>query len=260
MNKELIAENTYLLSDFDMCCMYLLIGSKSALLIDTGLGYKGFRKNIEELIGGKKLTVALTHGHVDHIGGASQFDEVYIHPDDLELESKMKKKTRLLFITENFILVPSVILHFKDLYKIKKEKKTNFKELKDKQVFDLGDRKVTFYHTPGHTKGSGCFFDDKTKILFSGDMVSTSAMIYFPESTDMSVYKESLEKIKKLSENAVNLYGGHNFITPVPDGVLKNLIKLTGKLTKAGKNDKKGMGMKFRLFPFTALIYSKDKI
>lgn len=64
-----------------MTAMFLLKGTERALLIDTGVGMTDLKKLISWLTP-LPYDVVLTHGHPDHIGGAAQFEEVYIHEKD----------------------------------------------------------------------------------------------------------------------------------------------------------------------------------
>ena len=63
---------------------YLVEGKERALLIDglTGIGsLRAFVREMTEL----PLTVALSHGHLDHSGIAWESGWVYVHPDDVIL-------------------------------------------------------------------------------------------------------------------------------------------------------------------------------
>ncbi|MDE5865426.1 MAG: MBL fold metallo-hydrolase, partial [Lachnospiraceae bacterium] len=59
--------------------MYLVEGDNEAALIDSGSGI-GFVRPLVEKLTDKPLKVLLTHGHVDHAMGASEFppESVYI--------------------------------------------------------------------------------------------------------------------------------------------------------------------------------------
>ena len=64
--------------------MELLVGQHHALLFDTGYGFDdlhGLIRRITDL----PLYVVNSHGHVDHACGNWQFDEVFIHPEDVRL-------------------------------------------------------------------------------------------------------------------------------------------------------------------------------
>ena len=74
-----IAPNTYEIGEFDCASIFLLIGDEKAMVIDTGIGIgdlKGFIRTLTD----KPLMVCFTHDHADHVGGASAFDQGFIHP------------------------------------------------------------------------------------------------------------------------------------------------------------------------------------
>ena len=76
-----IAKDTYAINEAGMAAMFLVVGEKRALLIDTGVGMTDLKSLIAQLTD-LPYDVVLTHGHMDHAGGAAQFDQVYIHPAD----------------------------------------------------------------------------------------------------------------------------------------------------------------------------------
>jgi glyoxylase-like metal-dependent hydrolase (beta-lactamase superfamily II) len=55
-----------------------------ALLIDSLIGAGNLRAFCRELTD-LPITLVNTHGHVDHTGGNFDFDECYIHPNDISL-------------------------------------------------------------------------------------------------------------------------------------------------------------------------------
>ena len=74
--------------------LYLIEGTKKAVLIDTCAGV-GHLRDVVEGLTDKPLAVLLTHGHVDHAPGAAEFDEVYMNRKDLDL---YKKHCRMHFL------------------------------------------------------------------------------------------------------------------------------------------------------------------
>ncbi|MBQ9858501.1 MAG: MBL fold metallo-hydrolase, partial [Oscillospiraceae bacterium] len=96
-------------------------------------------------------------------------------------------------------------------------------------VFDLGGRKLTVYHTPGHTKGSCCLIDNKSRILFSGDAANINLLMNLGGAR-VSTALEGLLKIKAHEAEFDRNYNGHvgyaSYIDCVtmPDSVLDDCI------------------------------------
>ncbi|MHA2050304.1 MAG: MBL fold metallo-hydrolase [Promethearchaeota archaeon] len=67
--------------------LYLLLGTKTALLIDTGCGLYPLKPIVDDLIGDKNLLVINTHTHWDHILGNHEFREVYVHENEADIVS-----------------------------------------------------------------------------------------------------------------------------------------------------------------------------
>lgn len=125
-----------------------------AVLIDTGLDATAIDAALHAL-GLRPAHVFCTHGHFDHLGAASFFQEkdgasVHLHAADV-------KTAR----TNNFLLMamklPSRVT-LPELYLID-----------DGQSFDLGGRTLTYRHSPGHTPGS-CVLEFGEN-LFTGDTI-----------------------------------------------------------------------------------------
>ncbi|MBR0418345.1 MAG: MBL fold metallo-hydrolase, partial [Erysipelotrichaceae bacterium] len=49
---------------------YIAQGKDKAILIDTGFGLGPYKSFVEERLNGKPYELILTHGHLDHAGGA----------------------------------------------------------------------------------------------------------------------------------------------------------------------------------------------
>ena len=78
---ERIDDATFALSEYrhwEETHSYLLLGRDRALLLDTGLGVGGLRREVEALTD-RPVTVTLTHVHWDHIGGCVQFAAPAVH-------------------------------------------------------------------------------------------------------------------------------------------------------------------------------------
>lgn len=167
--------------------LYLVEGNKSAVLIDAGVRIPELDKIVAKITS-KPVTMILTHGHGDHVGGAGPFPEVWVAPADEQM------------FLSNLRGYQGKIVH-----------------LTDGQVIDLGDRKLEVMFTPGHTAGSVTFFDKANHYGFSGDAFGSTNLLVF---TYLSNVVASAAKVEKyIKENNIKFlfpghYSGDNLETP----------------------------------------------
>ena len=200
------AKGVYAINEFGLDSIFIIEGSKSALVIDAGIGACDLKSIIEDITA-LPYEVVLTHGHLDHIGSWDQFERVWLHPADQEramavtLEGRVASSERMrgqegdpdvwAYGPENFRAwahIPEIL------------------PLSDGQEFDLGDRKIRCVHTPGHSAGSCSFIDPKSRILFSGDACNVSLRI-----TDCHVETAlaGLRKLKAQEADYDRNFNGH---------------------------------------------------
>lgn len=142
---------------------YLVVGETKCLLIDTGIGVGTLLQCIRQITS-LPITVVLTHGHADHIGGCYEFDDIYIREEDYDL---FTQSNSISFRIAELARIPNASQYQCDL----KECTSSLKFLKDHQKFDLGKRVVEVLFTEGHTKGSISLFDHQTHVCFTGDNI-----------------------------------------------------------------------------------------
>jgi hydroxyacylglutathione hydrolase len=103
----------------------------------------------------------LTHGHVDHLGGAGAVVRrhaisAYLHPDDDWLAADPAAQLRALMgLSVPLDVAPP----------------DRFEALADGQSLSLAGIDVRVHHTPGHTPGHCCFLLEDDGVLFSGDQL-----------------------------------------------------------------------------------------
>ncbi|MFX0136636.1 MAG: MBL fold metallo-hydrolase [Candidatus Hodarchaeota archaeon] len=181
--------------------LYLIVGSHSALLIDTGCGLFPLKPIIADLIKDKKLMVLNTHSHFDHIGGNHEFREVYIHNEELK---SLSTSFDISFLQNSSKEI--VKRYEKRNFTIPRT--NNIKSLKDEEIIDLGDITVIVIHTPGHSPGSVSLLTNKNE-LFTGDTAHYGTMYltknYFP------IILTSISKLLDLFQKTENieLYPSH---------------------------------------------------
>ena len=178
--------------------MYLIIGSDSTALIDTGTGFKvdSTIESLKQKLAGRSLDmIILTHRHYDHVGGLralmKEFSpKLYAGPDDAvplrEGDSESTLGTKF-----GGSIDPMEVTDFREGDRI-----------------DLGGHVLTPIYTPGHTIGSICVLDEVTGSVFSGDTVFVDGVgnTTHPTASERMLI-DSLKKLSNLQFNG--LYPGH---------------------------------------------------
>lgn len=170
-------------------CMYLVEGSSSALLIDTGYGIGDLRGYVEGLTS-KPYRVVLTHGHVDHASGAGQFDEVYLNEADVEVA-----RERTTFDARRASLRGNPILDTDESHWIV-PREDRFLPLEEGVEFDLGGCVITSVLVPGHTPGMTVLLDLDDRIAFFGDACGVFTMLMRSEAGTVEEYASSLRHLQ----------------------------------------------------------------
>jgi xanthine dehydrogenase accessory factor len=140
--------------------VYLLVGSERAALIDSGLGTGNLAAAVRGITD-RPVLVLHTHGHLDHVGGDPQFEELYIDPGERAASGRGydwadPAKASLIY-----------------------------RPLRAGQVFDLGSLRLESYPTQGHTPGSFSFVCDEERVAFTGDGIAD--IHWFDSQSDATV-------------------------------------------------------------------------
>jgi len=136
--------------------------------------------------------IAHTHGHADHFGCDFLFKkaEILMHSEDAKKVNEKHEK----FTASN--LIPT--MHFPKISRF----------LKENETISLGELNLKVIFSPGHTKGSVCFFEPKKGLLFSGDTVFAQGFGRFDlPSGNLQELCASLKKLSGLKPKI--LFPGH---------------------------------------------------
>lgn len=227
-----IRKNVFLINEFDGTNCYLVVGTEKALLIDCGTGFCDLRKACEEITD-LPITLIATHGHVDHIGGAGQFEKVYIHKDDCKFINKLQMTMllRKAFLAGNDTIKAN---GFSSKNITKPKFKTEIIPIDENFTIELGGKVISIKHTPGHTVGSIAIIDEYDKIIFSGDNVCDALWMQLPGATTIEEWLPNAKWLyEKSKEYAV--YWGHR--TPkLESEYIKKVITWGEEILKNNQN------------------------
>ena len=157
-NVGMLGTNCYLVWDEE---------GREAMLIDPGAYEQGISDRIEEA-GLRLRYIALTHGHPDHIGGATEFQKAFPEArlacpkGDLDLVGDTDVNESKYFFRKKAVLAPDILLG-------------------DGDAIQLGGLSFRAIGTPGHTHGGLCYYvgdcdnnyvnQNFSGTLFSGDTI-----------------------------------------------------------------------------------------
>jgi len=181
--------------------LFLIIGSHSALLIDTGCGLFPLKPILNDIIKDKMLIVINTHSHWDHTLGNEEFDEIVIHNEELK---SISIPTDVSFLQDS----PKEIVKRYENKKYSIPPANSIKSIKDLEIIELGEISVKIIHTPGHSPGSISLLTNRNE-LFTGDTAHYGAMYIFKE--DFSTHLASISKLLNLFQenNSIEIYPSH---------------------------------------------------
>ncbi len=188
---------------------YLVIGSESALLFDTGNGIGDIKAIVDQLTD-KPIRVLNSHSHFDHIGGNHQFEEILSPSTKFALENsagsdseQVKTEASAAALCKGLPVGGTEEKHRVRPYSITAA-------VKEGEFIDLGSRKLAVLHIPGHTNDSIALLDEEAGLLWTGDSFYAGPIwLYFPE-TDLAAYKKSLDRLVELVPELTALLPAHN--------------------------------------------------
>lgn len=260
---QIINDNSLKIVDSYGDAMYLLLGSQYALLIDSGMEKEDLAVFVSSLTA-LPVILALSHGHIDHIGRSGDFGHVFMDMTD--------RDTYLSHIHLNKGHFQNDGLNFKRIDEIQ--------SMPD--FFDLGDRTISVVSLHGHTPGSVIFVDQQQKMIFTGDAIGSGCgcWMQLDESLSIKMYHQNLHAvISKLIDlqvdNEWQFYGGHDqqeYQSKISEfnrldfELLKDMEQLSKKLLQRKINfyDTKALKMTYQpyyvSFKKAEMIVVKEKI
>jgi len=205
-----IKTNCYLLYDQQF---------KEAALIDVG----GSIDSLIEHLDKNNLTlkyIFATHGHIDHLEGVPQISKIF--PEAQVCYNKEDYNDFLNFIDwleknwpqeeiDGMKQNPDLVKWFEYDMAIFKEPDIY---LEDNQVFELGNLKIKTILSPGHSRGSICFYIENA--LFSGDVLFHKSVgrTDLMGGSEKAIVKSVLSLYDNVPDKTI-VYPGHGQFTDI---------------------------------------------
>jgi len=178
------------------CYLAICQKTKNCLIIDPGdeanfISEKILREGL------KPIAIIATHGHFDHILATNELKMSFKAPflanqNDENIINHMTQSASW-WLKRKIIESPPTI----DQY------------LKEGDSISFGKGGLRVIETPGHTPGGVSFYNESSKVLFSGDIIFKSGLGRTDFSySSLSDLKNSIKKIRQRFSGFI-LYPGH---------------------------------------------------
>ena len=212
-----LTQHIYRIVDaLDVCC-YLVVGQERACLLDTCTGV-GDLKACVESITKLPLTVIVSHGHMDHCGGAGWFDRAYMCHSELpilKIHRDVSYRCRffndhlsLNLLESDFLPVPEAM----------------FLDIPEGMELELGGVTVKLLLSAGHTPGMICPLIVEDRVLIIGDACDDNVLLFDPFSSSVRVYMQNLQKLQALDGCYDQVLGNHGVFT-FPKELIDNVLE-----------------------------------
>lgn len=193
---------------------YLIEGNKRAMLIDTMFGYGNLKTFCRELTD-RPIFLVNTHYHGDHAGGNFDFDECYIHSDDIPYLRSLARAVQnpSAFRDARYAQMKHAALpENRD-----RILPTDFSmphpmfiwPVYDGDLFDLGGKQIEIIHVGGHTPGEIVLLDRADRVCFTGDACNSNTLLNLDGSLSVEEYLAFLHHFKTFQSAFDVCLGGH---------------------------------------------------
>ena len=198
-------------NDLRVCTYLLWDDTGECVIVDAGCGNENECTRLQKFITNHQLKPVMllnTHGHFDHTMGNAFLTKTY------NIKSYMHAG-------DKGWLAQTVEIAANYGYKV--ENPPSADNLEDGQIIRFGQSQLQVLHTPGHSKGSVCFYAPDNHFILTGDLLFQGCIgrTDLPGGDYDEITESLLKKIIPLPENTV-VYPGHGPATTIHDEKFKN--------------------------------------
>lgn len=192
---------------------YLVVDEKTldTIVVDPGAQAQ---KIVNVILAHELIPIAIvnTHAHPDHVGANLSLKKEYEIPIFAHQQARQMFESGPVFYP---MLGYSFEIGYPDQY------------VSEGKTFDFGESNLIVIHTPGHSSGSICLYDDD-KILLTGDTLFKNGVgrVDLPGGSLRELTSSLQEKLFKLPKETL-VYPGHGEATSIRDEEI-NLVRELG--------------------------------
>ena len=186
--------------------------TKRAICIDPGDDSRAIVEAIDKH-GFELQAIAVTHAHLDHIGGVAALKklkpaaDIMIHQADEFIYDALPEQAAWIGIPRNqwaqfgfdFAAPPKVDGYWED-----------------GQTYQVGELEFKIIHCPGHTPGHVVLFEAKERKVFVGDVLFAGSVgrTDLPGGSTEQLMDSIMNKLLPLGDD-VEVYSGHGLVTTI---------------------------------------------
>lgn len=185
---------------------YTVRGRDADLQVDFGVGVCPVRAALP--LSGAPVIAVATHAHVDHVGGFHEFEDRRGSAVEAATFAAMDEPGTVQHWfrgrADALAADPSPDFRLSE-WRLTPAPLT--RELAEGDVIDLGDRRFSVLHLPGHSPGSIGLLDEADGLFLSGDAIYDDVLVDDVPGASIPDYLATMERLRAL-DIRVGL-GGH---------------------------------------------------